>query len=1076
MSFERSQTLFENYEQGQILRPHGKGMELQFSYHAQEERRYRLFVVGETALFYQWKDEPDGPMQYRTVCDALDTEHALAARYCLNLSSSRPEQYVRRIYKKVMWPPLLSYLAMHPVPDLWKVGIWAKAENLHIEKDGFLRLRVDIRYKHEGVDIHSVTLDPDESHVIDLKDGSWDWQEFMRELNISPDNTAHVGVWFEGQGYSGKLYVEHPFLQAPTGENLLPEFDMPVPDKEQFDWTAQNLSRKEWPVFDVRLNGTQIFYGEVFERSHRCSEWEIDVPAAQLRDENKLEIYLISDYHDPVPYKVHEVRLLDQPGGPVALIAASLVGTLHDGAYALLRTAHDQAHIRFESSHAGLSGQSEYFFAKAGLHGIHLQCLQPGLNADFSLSCDEVTVHGRINRIVERQPDNVITGTGDMIYIEQRMDHVEEFLCWYVANHVGNLLTIRPTYRWSGSRVLVPEVWEVVNRVLNELGIKYALMTDGRELPGLNANPDDELLASNCYLGRQTHERDGAAWYWTTRKASSSLMSEQYGDMIQYIFKMDPKHTNSKHAPETFVYTRDGIYNYRDPFMKRDNRVGMEESLRSLQKNRHGALRHTGPSVMFKYLFAAGYKWLGAETMYGSMEPLMAFLRGACAMQGTSDMGVHHAVQWSSSPQDAPEHFRRYRLALYVSYMQGATEINTEEGLWRLEEYYSHFHRFSEGCKGHQEPQQDFYRYVASHSRTGRFYAPMGLLHGRYDGWHAFGNAHPWGWQDAENTDAEKSWDLLKVFYPLSKPGDALYIHGCDTDHAVGYHTGMPMGNIDVLPVESGADLLNRYKALAFMGYHCAKAEDHAKLHEYVQCGGHLLLTRAHLIDTTDFHDISSYRIKESDATKNVFSNENPIYTEGHVNGCAIKVCTNVAAPARVLMQTDEGLPFVCEYDLGEGVVTLINALAYPAHPAIRPTYEAQLERLMQEQLAHEEVWTETGDDVGSAIYVQDDGSRHIYLLAVDWFRPEALIRKAAIRVGKHRYTAHLPFGVMTKCVVSDGCAAWPHTEDGEVLSVANDAVRVQGVGKVVFTLAKNGVQRDLAVDFSEKTIQRLNY
>ena len=90
-------------------------------------------------------------------------------------------------------------------------------------------------------------------------------------------------------------------------------------------------------------------------------------------------------------------------------------------------------------------------------------------------------------------------------------------------------------------------------------------------------------------------------------------------------------------------------------------------------------------------------------------------------------------------------------------------------------------------------------------------------------------------------------WDLLKTIYPLSKPGAALYIHGCDTDHPVGYHTGTPMGNIDALPIESDVKLLENYGALAFMGYHCADESDYEKLTEYVSRGGKLMLTRAHM-------------------------------------------------------------------------------------------------------------------------------------------------------------------------------------------------------------------------------------
>ncbi len=1073
MSFETYTPLYESYPDGRTLRPGGAAMSLDFDCTAVPDRRYRLFVVGETAMFYQWKDEPDYPLQYRTISDALDTKNARDARFCLNLSSKKSEKYIRRVYKKVLWKPVLSYLAMHPVPEAWTCGVWARAEKLRFEDGGYLRMRVDIYHLHEGISRHSVALPPDENHILDFSEGTWDWTEFLRELTISPDRTAHVGVWFEGMGYQGNFYLENAFLTAESGENLLPAFDIPVPDEGKFDWTGQNISRKEWPEFEVTLNGEVIFRDEVFERSHLDSEWEIALPAHLLNGKNHLEIRLISDYHDPLPYKVHEIGRIEQPGGKVALIACSPAGSVAEGAYVLLRTESENAVVRFASGDGRLIGKDEYTFAEPGLHGIRLQCPEPCGAAPFTLTCDGTTVCGEIPRIAERMSDRVVTGTGDLIYVEQRTEFVEEYLSWYLSNGIGNLVTIRPTYRWSGTRVLNPAVWAMFTRVLNELGIAYVLMIDGRELPGMNANPDEEMMAGAGYYGSQLHEHDGMMAYWGLLTAPS-MVEEQYNDMLQRIAAEDREHANPNHFPEKFHYLGDTTYRYRNPQTPRDTKQAMLETVEGLRCVRTRATRHTGPSVLFKYLFDAGYTWVGAETMYGSMEPLMAFLRGACRSRKVSDLGVHHAVQWSSSPQDAPEHFRRFRLALYVSYMQGATEINTEEGLWHLEEYYSHFHRFSEGCGGHLRQQRDFFRYVSTHSRTGRFYTPVALLHGRYDGWHGFGNHHPWGWMEQENSDAENSWDLMKVFYPLAKPGDALYIHGCGTDHPVGYHSGAPMGNVDVLPAEGTADLFAEYRALAFMGYHCAEAADIPGLTDYVRSGGTLLLTRAHLSDTTEFASVKAGNLHELEGHPFGFCDGIPEYAVGHVDGREVRVCTNIRPSETVSVRTDEGYPLVCIRQIGEGTVTLVNALAYPAHPAIRKVYEQHLEDRMREEIRKEPVWTETGDDMGSAVYVQEDGSRHIYLTAVDWYRPEELLRTAYVRVGNHRYAVRLPFGVMTKCVVNGSCAAWCHSEDGEVIAVGEGSIRVQGAGTVTFTVARDGIRRDIRVDFTDAAVQTI--
>ena len=1093
MSFEKYSQFFDGYQSGRTLRAGGRGTEFSFNAAAEENKRYRLFVTGETALFYQWKDEPDNPAHYHTIVDALDTDHAFEAQYCLNLSSKKPEEYIRRLYKKVMWPPVLSYLKMNPVPEDWTCGIWAAAKNLRFEEGGYLRMKFEIYRSKKGVNRHEMALPPDEVIQIDFPEGDYDWTEIKRDILLAAEKNAdlgdwvagqgenfpasesiaHIGVWIEGVKYSGEFYIERPFLTASSGENLLPDFTQSVHDKEKFDWSAQYISRKEWPEFRVTLNGEVVFEGEIFERCHVASEWSIDLPARLLTGENKISFELISDYHDPLPYIIREVGLIEQPGGAVAFIAAQGAGVAGKKAYALIRTEKENTAVKFTFPDGKLSGEAEKTFREAGLHGVAFDCAKACENAAFIMEADGCVCEGVIPRIVEKEENHVVTGTGDMIYVEQRMDYVEEYLSWYVSSGVGNLMTIRPTYRWSGTRLLNPEAWKLVTRVLNELGVKYAHMIDARELPGIATNPDNDMLAGEGFLGQQKHERDGAQFYWGINTAET-MTSEQILDMGIRAWQEDPAHINRNYSPDNKFYYGDKIYSNRDPMTPHDMREGEKARVGALAKVRAGVPRHTGPAHTFKYLLKAGFNWVGAETMYGSMEPLMAFLRGANLWKGIRDTGVHHAVQWSSSPQDAPEHFRRYRLALYVSYMQGATEINTEEGLWHLEEYYSHFHRFSAGCAGHIIQQQDFYKYLSTHSRTGEFFAPMALLYGRYDGWHGFNNHQPWGWLGTKNTDAENSWDLMKVFYPLSKPGAALYIHGCDTDHPVGYHTGTPLGNIDALPIECGAELFKKYPVLAFMGYNCADRDDFDRLSEYVGEGGTLILTRAHMTDTTSYDDVAAGRLTYGE---NVFS-----FTEGApefavrtVNGAEVKVCVNAKAGGEVLAYAGD-LPLVIRYPYGKGSVILFNVSAYPAHAAIRPLYEAELKKAMTALCARQTVWAEVGEDVQFTAFDQPDGARHIYLLPVDWYRDPALIRKCALRVNGYKYEVKFPFGVMVKAVSDGRRAAWPHDENGEVIALTETGAKVQGTGKVVFTLAQDGAAREIEVDFAKASVQELAF
>jgi len=1080
MPFEVYQNIYSAGQEGIILRPGKDAASFSFSAVPSDDTRYKLFVTGETALFYMWKDEPDYPSQYHLLTDALDTEHAHRAQYCLDLSCDTPKEYIKRIYKQVMWPPKLSYLMMNPVDTHWQVGYFVKTENLSVSENGYLHMHVEIRHKKDGVYPGITEFPPDEEVILSVPEGTSDWTKISESLTIDKDKTDSVCVWIEGKEYSGTVYIEKPFLLSDSGFNLLPDFTMPVPDKTKLEWCAQNLSKKEWPHFEVSLNGEVIFCDEKFERCHRKSEWEIALPSHLLKEENNVSIRLISDYHDPLPYEIFEVSLLAQPGGAFSVISVSETASAGGKAYALVRTEQENTKITLQYISDSLCGETKYLLKEAGLHGIQIDCLTPCEHAKFHITACGKMVPCEIGRIVVREEDGVITGTGDMVYILQDEADMEEYLSWYIAENIGNFITIRPVYRWSGTRILNQAMWKSFVRTVNELGLKYVVMLDGRELPGCNCNPVDELMAGEGYLGRQKHEQDGRMFYWA-KDGKLNPVQKSVHDMRRRLV-YDTPDTMRDTVTDTCHYYSDGIYTLRNPYQIHDAKIASEESVRNLAALRKNALRHTGPSFMQKYLAQAGYMWLGAETMYSSMEPQMAFMRGTCKYTGTSAIGVHHATQWSSSPQDAPEHIRRLRLALYVSYMQGATDCNIEEGLWHLEEYYSHFHRFSNCCIAHKKQQQDFYRYVSTHSRTGTYYTPFAILQGRFDGWVGFGgeycgpwgwrgdgNPNAWGWQGYPHTDAEKSWQMLKVFYPQSKPGDALYLHGCDTQNAVGYYSGTPMGNIDVLPAECESPAFSSYGAAAFLGYNCA--EDTENLADYVRLGGTLILTHAHLTHTTNYQDITENR-RAYKKQALAFTSEAPVFTTDKVLGQEISVCGNLLKPDEVLAKTDNGRPLICRYRLGKGQVILFCADAYPAHPAIRPLYETLLANTMQTLTDKETVWGKTDGNTEFTLYRQPDGSNHIYFLAVDWYREPDTLRTGYLRIDTHEYPVTMPFGVMIKCVEKGGIAAWPDSENGEVLSVSNSEITVQGTGSVCFHLAADGKITKETVCFSDKNVK----
>jgi len=1071
MSFEKYSQVYDGGNTGFQLRV-GKGAKnVSFSLNAKADKRYKLFTVGETEMFYLWKDEPDYQYMYRSIADALDTEHAIHDRYCLSVGCKKYEDYLKRLYKKIMWnPPKLSYLSMNPVPESWEMGITVTANGLKFRKDGFLRMRLDIRKKKDGVDPRSVAGEPDESIVIDFPEGTYMGNELSKAITI-PKNTANVGVFIEGKGYKGECYIEQPRLVG-DGYNLLPSFTEATADLTHMDWTAQYLSRKEWPEFRVRLNGKVIYTGEIFERCHRFSEWELKLPSELLKEENTVSYELISDYHEPLPYNIYEVGIIEQPSDPVSLIAVSEAAPLGGYARVLVRCDKANTNLSLMCDSDAIEGDRTYSFREAGLHGILIKCDSVAENVPFTLKYDCGEVSGKIGRIVIKQDDKVVTGTGDMVYINQNTDDMEEYLSWYLSNGVGDFITIRPVYRWAGTRTLNRKVWRDFTRLMRELDLKYVLMADGRELPGMATQPDGKLLAGKGFYGTQLHERDGAQYYWG-KYIMESATEVQWANLSEIAFNEEPEYTASHYASENFIYRDGKMYMYADRSEHEDYRDEHEKSVKCLASIRcERDNRHTGPASVFKYMAEAGYSWLGAETMYQTMEPIMGFLRGVVKDRKMKTYGVHHAVQWSSSPHENEAKYRRYRLALYASYMQGATDINTEEGLWRIEEHYDHHHRFGNACNNYLKQQQDFYRYVSTHTRSGKLVNPAALLHGRDDGITFFGVNKTWG-QLRPQTAADDSWDLITAIYPKANPVRMIYRHPCPDDIPQGYHTGTPYGNIDIIPSEAREAVYRDYRTLAFLGYNRLVAEDMKKYIAHVRRGGRMLLTDAHLTVSSVYGDIKNGNLA-FDCGIFSFCDGEPVFENDSVNGKELSVCTNIKKPDAVLKYTDSGRPIVCVYKKGKGEFILFHTKEYPAHEAIKELYGAELERLFAEADAKEAVWAEVSDDVEFAVYEQKDGSRHIYLLAVDWYRAPDLDRHAVLRLKDARYDVAVPFGVMLKCVCGEDSAMWAQSEDGEVLSLTETEAKVQGTGMIRFTLAKGGKLTDYDVDFADSGVVTL--
>lgn len=1048
-----------------------------FDFTPESHKEHRIFFTGEVDNFYFWKSEYCCTSIYKRIDESLVP--GTVGPWGLKFSGAN---YPVIAARKQTWPPVLGYLSLSGHTEYWTFGISAKACGFRLLEGGYLQLRIEIRNKRENVFIKHTKFPPDQIITLNIPEGTYDLTEFSGIVSLPDSETANLMFIVEGENFEGEVIFEAPFLTSSNGYNIMPPF---APDAAQYahlyNWFGVNLSKTEWPAMQIILNGHVVFDGEFFERCHRYSEKEITLPHEVLQaGNNHLEFTLTNNWYNAIPYRLHEVGIVSEDchsfeivSYPEVVAAGNTFGLLLDLKKPLTLSVQTTAKIL-----------SPLHFSQAGLQVLQLQCNSLCNNLAIILS-DGITTHtATVRRVIERAEDHNITGTGDLIYVNQNTKDSLDFFKWYKSNQIGDLLTIRPTYRWSGTRVRNDEMWHKLITLMNALGMKYSHMLDCREPPGYLGNPSIAELSvdtgdSSGFLGRQLHERDGAYCYWSSLSNPGDFWNnnkcyntELFFDICNRYRHNDPDHAGIGFYHEDWYDEGDQFRLYRDPSIPADMELQARSFMNSLRTIRKGSTRHTGPSIMFKYFCQSGYDWIGAETMDSPTEFLMAALRGAAEAYHVPTVGVHHALQWSTSPHEDEGRYRRYRLALYVSWMQGAHEHNTEEGLWHMEENYEAHHRHGIACKSHLKMQQDFNRFLHSHSRLGRLRANVGIIYGRYDGFPCFGAGSVWG-RTADtgfhsDFDAEQSWHIPRnSFYPNGTKFKAT-CHNCKGDGPIGLVSPNPLGSFNIIPMEAD---WNHYPFLAAFGYNKAEPEDLDRLLQKVVHGATVLLTLGHLTCTTDRAAIERYDLDFED--HHIFEimgfTGTPVCESGTYCGKEIPLGINLqVSSSDILVYADNNKPLVVERKHGKGSILFFNTLYYPANRAIKDLYTHYFETRCNAVCAAENVFPEVENNVQAVVYDLPDASQAVYFIAVDWWNDPTVERTARLRINSTHYDLNLPFGILKKALVKGDLAVLCQSESADVLRITDSGFVVQGEDTEEFLIFRNGITESICVNFND--------
>ncbi len=876
-------------------------------------------------------------------------------------------------------------------------------DRLRFSETGRLGMDLEVYLERPGRHPDDIFDAADLTFRMDVPAGSRTDSVIRQEIEL-PENVACVLVRTGGSGFSGECRMGTPRLSQPGRSAVELPYEKYRPGKTNY-WVGMNLVSRNWPEWEVRWNGKALFRGRCFDRASNVADFWVPLPEG-LSGSGELEVELVkSEVPASFPYALRKLEIVEESAREIEIIAVPPYAAADGEFGVLVEVNRPGASLEMEAGGSITPAERERMFAETGLHTVSFRTGKAGAKGVLSFKTADRTERFENIRVLERKADGVFLSSGDEIYLDNNRPEYDHFFKWYVRERVGNWYQFRPSYQWSGVRHIDSLWMRRQVSLLEGLRMPFAWQVEGRTLAGWNINPPLEQLESPFFRGKQAHENDGGFYYWGNWPWEGlwSDMTARHRPYGGIFVKTRPIHKEGK------------VYNFFDPTGAGDMAGGAEMFRNNLRSAKGESTRHTGPSTLFRYFYQVGYDWLGAEQMYGPEEVVMSSLRGASRAYGKREYGTLHAMQWGSRPFTEQAHADRFFLSLAVAYLHGSSHINTEEALW-TDEYLND--RYTGSGRAHLAEQHKLLDYIQTHSRQGDLHVNIGVLQGRDDAWKCFGRSSVWG----QSGDAWKfgpageSFDLLKVYYPDARL-DAIYGNSKRSD---GRYTATPYGCVDLLPVEAPSDVLNRYKVLVFLGWNTYDESDFRRLKEFVERGGTLVLSRAHL--NTELRPELPASLPEEDGVLR------ELLGEGYRN------------------LTDR-----TERRLGKGRVVYFPQNRYPAEPEIREAYERTLRETAEETLSGETErgWIAKMPCIEFAAWDEAD-CRTIYLLNIDWWSG-ASEHGTVLQLNGKEFPVAVRRGRIETVTVRRGVGVMPEANTTSVLDVRPAGrgirVRVQSTG-----------------------------
>lgn len=421
-------------------------------------------------------------------------------------------------------------------------------------------------------------------------------------------------------------------------------------------------------------------------------------------------------------------------------------------------------------------------------------------------------------------------------------------------------------------------------------------------------------------------------------------------------------------------------------------------------------------TALNKYNIEAGVSIPMLELMCGNPEILVSSIRGTARAFNSKIWGTYIAHEWYGGLRhDDILKQKRLGLAYKYAYLAGSNVFCLESGDEKIMSYGYEFDTDHEYCRQYRNVMRDFTELINSDVRPrGGPKVKVAFVQGNLDGWGGWGGSSIWSQFEGEqwgHSDPEYTWRILDELGSKRSWSDVANYGNNDLSSLPAY------GQYDIIPVEASLDVMENYDYLIFTGWNTITDEIYKRLEKYVENGGRLFMSAAHL-NTNPERDgevqllyrgrferlfgcnIDAEGIRTNMGVKFVKNSLipevmypgtddyvcDPIYSSGYASYAKVELCGGSIGAVfdDSFFKTSEisSLPIaLVENRLGDGVAVLLTSLDYPGHGAVYPLYRAIVRELITASHRSCDIKVYGSDKLRFAVY---EGGK-IYLLNTDY-------------------------------------------------------------------------------------------